>query len=172
MIAPYPKFDAAAIDADADAKMSLTKQMIDAVRNLRGEMQLSPATRVPLLIEGKAETVQAVADYIKFLGRLESVQHVQALPHEGAAAIAPVAIVGDYRLMLKVEIDIAAERERLGKEAARLEGELAKCAGKLSNKSFVERAPAAVVEQERKRQADFTALLEKVRDQLGRLPAA
>ena len=172
MIAPYPKFDASAIDADADAKMSLTKQMIDAVRNLRGEMQLSPATRVPLLIEGKAETVQAVADYIKFLGRLESVQHVDALPREGAAAIAPVAIVGDYRLMLKVEIDIAAERERLGKEAARLEGELAKCAGKLSNKSFVERAPAAVVEQERKRQADFTALLEKVRDQLSRLPAA
>jgi valyl-tRNA synthetase len=100
------------------------------------------------------------------------VQHVDALPREGAAAIAPVAIVGDYRLMLKVEIDIAAERERLGKEAARLEGELAKCAGKLSNKSFVERAPAAVVEQERKRQADFTALLEKVRDQLSRLPAA
>ena len=87
-------------------------------------------------------------------------------------AVAPVAIVGNFKLMLKVEIDVAAERERLSKEIKRLEGELAKCNGKLGNKSFVERAPAAVVEQEKKRLADFTDTLEKVRKQFEKLPKA
>ena len=83
-----------------------------------------------------------------------------------------MAIVGDFKLMLKVEIDIDAERERLTKEVARLENELKKCEAKLSNASFVERAPAAVVDQEKKRQADFAATLEKVKAQLARLPKA
>ena len=146
--------------------------MIDAVRNLRGEMQLSPSTRVPLLIEGDASVVSAVKDYIRFLGRLSEVDHVESIDTVNKGAIAPVAIVRDFKLMLKVEIDVAAERERLSKEVARLQGEIGKCNGKLGNKAFVERAPAAVVEQERKRLTDFTALLEKVQAQLAKLPAA
>lgn len=85
-------------------------------------------------------------------------------------SIAPVAIVGDFKLMLKVEIDLAAERDRLTKEVTRLEGEVAKCEAKLGNERFVARAPAQVVETEKKRLADFTALLVKVREQLERLP--
>ncbi len=172
MIADYPTYDAARIDAASDDKMALTKQMIDAVRNLRGEMQLSPGNRVPLLIEGSEETVKAVSSYIAFLARLAEVTHVDDISKGNENAIAPVAIVGDFKLMLKVEIDVAAERERLGKEVARLSGELKKCEAKLSNASFVQRAPAAVVEQERKRQAEFAALLEKVSGQLAKLPQA
>ncbi|MBO5658251.1 MAG: valine--tRNA ligase [Duodenibacillus sp.] len=172
MIADYPTYDAARIDAASDDKMALTKQMIDAVRNLRGEMQLSPGNRVPLLIEGSEETVKAVSSYIAFLARLAEVTHVNDISKGNENAIAPVAIVGDFKLMLKVEIDVAAERERLGKEVARLSGELKKCEAKLSNASFVQRAPAAVVEQERKRQAEFAALLEKVSGQLAKLPQA
>jgi valyl-tRNA synthetase len=86
-----------------------------------------------------------------------------------AAQAAPVAVAGDARLCLFMEIDAVAEKARLGKEAARLEGELAKASGKLSNEAFVAKAPPAVIEQERKRIADFTATLEKIRGQLQRL---
>jgi valyl-tRNA synthetase len=86
-----------------------------------------------------------------------------------AAKAAPVAVVGDTRLCLYMEIDLGAEKARLGKEAERLRGELVKANGKLSNEAFVAKAPAAVIEQERKRIADFTATLAKIEGQLARL---
>lgn len=172
MIAHYPEFNEDSIDADSDTKMALVKQMIDAVRNLRGEMDLSPSTRVPLAIEGDKQVVEAVAGYIKFLARLSEVDHVESIDAVNTGAIAPVAIVGDFKLMLKVEIDINAERDRLSKEVARLENELKKCHAKLSNTSFVERAPVAIVEQEKSRLTNFTDLLAKVSAQLAKLPKA
>jgi valyl-tRNA synthetase len=86
-----------------------------------------------------------------------------------AAQSAPVAVVGEARLCLFMEIDVAAEKLRLGKEAARLEGEIAKAGAKLANEAFVAKAPPAVIDQEKKRVADFTATLAKVREQLARL---
>ena len=92
---------------------------------------------------------------------------LDALPDAGA----PVQVVGASRLMLHVEIDVAAERVRLDKEIARLEGEITKANGKLSNASFVERAPAAVVEQEKARVAQFGETLRKVQEQRAKLGA-
>ena len=80
-----------------------------------------------------------------------------------------MAVVGEARLCLFMEIDVAAEKARLTKEAARLEGEIAKANAKLSNEAFVAKAPRAVIEQEKKRVADFGATLTKVREQLARL---
>jgi valyl-tRNA synthetase len=172
MIQPYPVAQPERIDAAADAQMALTKALIDAVRNLRGEMNLSPALKVPLAVSGPAETVAAVAPYLAQLARLTEVKHVADLDEQARGSAAPVAIVGDFRLMLVIEVDVAAERERLSKEIARLEGETTKATAKLGNESFVARAPAAVVAQERERLASFESLLIKLREQLAKLPTA
>jgi valyl-tRNA synthetase len=86
-----------------------------------------------------------------------------------AAQAAPVAMVGDARICLHMEIDLAAEKIRLGKEVLRLEGEIAKAQGKLSNEAFVAKAPPAVIDQERKRMADFAETVTKLQEQLKRL---
>jgi valyl-tRNA synthetase len=164
-VAPYPRSQPERIDAAAEAQMTRLKALVDACRNLRGEMNIGPQLRVPLLAEGERTQLEMCFPYMLGLARLADATHVAELPDVDA----PVAVVADARLMLKVEIDVAAERERLGREVARLRGEIARADAKLSNERFVARAPAAVVDQERARLADFTATLAKVDAQLARL---
>ncbi|MDQ5918525.1 MAG: valyl-tRNA synthetase, partial [Pseudomonadota bacterium] len=137
MQAPYPVAQLERIDEASEAKVKLLKEIIYACRNLRGEMNISPAQKLPLIAAGDAETLQAFAPYIAGLAKLSEVQIVAEIPTDEAA---PVAVAGEFRVMLKVEIDVAAERERLSKEIARIEGEITKANGKLSNESFVARA--------------------------------
>ena len=171
MLQTYPTFDAMKVDADAVARMTTIQAQIDSIRNLRSEMKLPPSQKMPLLISGPEAECAAAAPYLQQLARLESVTHVEDLQQAAQGSVAPVAIVGDSKLMLKVEIDVKAERERLSKEAARLAGEVKKCQSKLGNERFVSKAPAAVVDTEKKRLAEFTALLAKVEEQLDKLPA-
>jgi valyl-tRNA synthetase len=161
----YPKGDAEKIDNDACHQVDVLQKLITACRSLRSEMNLSPAARVPLIAAGDATVLSALAPYINSLGKLSEVQVVAELP-EGDA---PVSIVGNFKLMLKVEIDVAAERERLDKEIARLANEITKAQAKLGNESFVARAPAAVVEQEKKRLDDFSATLPQLQAQRKKL---
>ena len=172
MIQAYPEAGFAGEDTEADHKMALTKEMIDAVRNLRGEMQLSPSQRIPLAVQGDETVLKTVAPYIMHLARVSEVTICEDINKANEGSIAPVAIVEDYKLMLVVKIDVAAERERLSKEAARLQGEIAKANTKLSNEKFTARAPEAVVNQERERLANFTKLFNKVQEQLDKLPKA
>ena len=165
VLAPYPQPQAERIDAAAEAEVAVLKDIVGACRNLRGEMNISPAQRIPLLATGDRARLEALSPYIKFLARLSDVSVVDALP----AADAAVAVVGDCRLMLRIEIDKAAERERLQKEISRLEGEIAKARGKLANSGFIERAPAQVVAQEKERLAAFATTLENLKPQLAKL---
>ncbi len=164
-VAPYPQSEASKIDAAAEAHVTQLKALIDACRNLRGEMSIAPSERIPLIAAGDASMIEPHFPYLRALARLSEARLEATLPD----ADAPVSVVGEVRLMLHVEIDVAAERERLGKEVARLEGEIVKAHGKLGNESFVARAPAKVVEQERERLAGFEATLARLRPQLEKL---
>ena len=172
MLAAYPQAEPSKIRPEADAWMGELQKLIDATRNLRGEMNLSPAQKAPLFIAASAEQqakLRAFAPYLKTLAKLSEVTIGAALPD---AVGAPVQVVGDISLMLKVEIDVKAERERLGKEIARLQGEINKANGKLNNENFVAKAPPAVIEQEKKRAAEFSGTLDKLQVQLNALPQA
>ncbi|MGZ9032403.1 MAG: class I tRNA ligase family protein, partial [Burkholderiaceae bacterium] len=172
MVQPFPRAEPSKIDAQADAEVALMKRAIDALRNLRSEMNLSPARKVPLVASGDARALAAYAPYMQALARLSVVQVVADINTASNGTAAPIKVVDDLRLLLKIEVDVAAERDRLGKEVERLENEIRKAESKLGNASFVDRAPAAVVAQEKERLAGFGATLAKVREQLGRLPAA
>ncbi|MCZ8251099.1 MAG: valine--tRNA ligase [Hylemonella sp.] len=173
-VAAYPVAQPERIDAAAMAEVARLRQFVDACRNLRGEMNVSPSTRLPLYaLAGNAGEAAFLTQWAPVLQALSKLAEVKVFATEAewvaAAQAAPVAVVGEARLCLHMEVDVAAEKARLGKEATRLEGEIAKAKGKLSNEAFVAKAPPAVIEQENKRLADFTATLAKIRDQLARL---
>jgi valyl-tRNA synthetase len=169
VIAAYPKAQLERVDAAAIEWVGKLKSLVAAVRALRSEMNLSPAQRVPLLAHGD----NFIAEAAPLLQVLAKLSEVRVLPEEAAfaaaTATAPVSVVGAARVALHVEVDMAAERERLGKEITRLEGEMAKAQAKLGNESFVARAPAAVVAQERERLEGYSQTLDQLREQLSRL---
>jgi valyl-tRNA synthetase len=168
--AQYPTSQPQKIDAQAEAHVAKLKTLVDACRNLRGEMNVSPALRMPLLVLGDTAFMRSSAPVIKALAKLNDVQVFEdEAAWATAAQGAPVAVVGEARICLFVEVDVVAEKARLGKEATRLEGELIKVNTKLANEAFVNKVPPAVLEQEKKRLTDYTATLEKLRDQLARL---
>jgi valyl-tRNA synthetase len=172
MVQPYPRAEQKKIDENAERWAAGLKAAIDCCRNLRGEMNLSPATKVPLLVHGDAGQWQTFAPYAQALARLSEVRIVaDEATLDAQSQGAPISIVGGDKLALLVEIDVAAERERLGKEIARLDAEIAKCSAKLENEAFVAKAPVAVVEQEQKRLSQYRDTVAKLRAQLARLPA-
>jgi valyl-tRNA synthetase len=167
--AAYPVAQPERIDPAAVAWMDKLKAVVGTCRSLRSEMNLS-GERVPLLVGSDTGFIAEAAPFLKVLAKFSE---VQIIADEAAFAAAsqnsPVLVHGKARLALHVEIDVEAERARLAKEIARLEGEITKAQAKLGNEGFVARAPAAVVEQERQRIADFTATAARLRAQADRL---
>ena len=169
MLQPYPKSQPEKIDPAAERDVAVLKAWTVAARNLRSEAKIAPAEKVSFYrtADPPASDPAATTAAIASLARLGSFEKKETLPDVDA----PVAVVGAARLMLHKQVDPAAERERLAKESARLQGEITRANAKLSNASFVERAPAQVVAQERERLAGFEATLAKVRQQLEKLAA-
>jgi valyl-tRNA synthetase len=173
-IAAYPLSQPERIDESAIAYVTKLKQLVDACRNLRGEMSVSPSTRLPLYVVANTAVegafLKSAAPVLQALAKLNEVKLFDDQAAWAAAAqAAPVAVVGEARICLHMEVDVAAEKLRLGKEVARLEEQITKAQTRLGNEAFVAKAPAAVLEQERKRLDDFSATLAKMREQLARL---
>jgi valyl-tRNA synthetase len=168
--AAYPKAQLDRIDAASDAWVAKLKGVVGASRALRSEMSLSPATRVPLYVVGDDAFIEEASALLKSLAKVSEVKvFADDASFAQATSSAAVVVQGESRLALHVEVDLAAETERLGKEITRLQGEIVKAQAKLGNESFVARAPAAVVEQEKARVAEFSATVARLQDQAARL---
>jgi valyl-tRNA synthetase len=170
---PYPVAQPSKFDEQSEAWVNQVKAIVDACRNLRGEMQISPAQKVPLWIYGPAAFLEKASPYLQALAKLSEVKIYsdEALLERDAPG-APIALVGDLKLLLKIEVDVDAERIRLRKEIDRLANEISKARSKLDNESFVARAPVEVVAQEKLRMAGFEQNYEKLLAQLDRLGKA
>jgi valyl-tRNA synthetase len=165
MLEAYPSAREEKIDNDAVEWMGTLKQMVENCRSLRGEMNISPAERIPLALSGEEISCKTFTPYLVGLAKLSGVEFMQSLPKKEA----PVAIINDYKLMLNIEIDVAEERLRLQKEIDRITLEINKAKSKLDNKNFVAKAPAAVIDQEKKRLENFSAAMDKFIKQLSSL---
>jgi len=170
----YPQANDFASDPAAEAKIEWLKSVLTQLRRIRSEMNIAPGKTIPLLYAGGNATdrarTQKFSAQIEFLARTESQRWLAAGETEPAAA---AGIVGELKLLIPLAglIDVGAEKQRLEKEIKRVDGEIAKCQAKLGKESFVASAPAAIVEQEKQRLADFTTLLVALREQLGKLDA-
>jgi len=165
MLQKYPVARHEKIDNDSIEWMTTLKIMVEECRKLRGEMNISPAEKVPLIMIGNEEKIIGFKSYLLPLAKLDSIEIVNSFEKIDA----PVALVGDFKLMLNIEIDVEAEKIRLQKEITRIVMEVKKAEGKLSNKAFVEKAPDEVVAQEKERLKTFTIELSKYEEQLSRL---
>lgn len=165
MLAAYPQADKEKIVQTAFDKMAALKDLVEEVRKLRGEMGIAPNVKAPLFVEGSAE-LEGLLKYLPSLTRLTEAKLVDSLPE---AEDAPVAVCNGARLMLKVEIDKAAETARLSKEAEKLQKALDKLNAKLSKPGYTEKAPAHLVEKDKADLAELEDKMAKVQNQLAKL---
>jgi valyl-tRNA synthetase len=165
MIARFPQPEDGKLDPAAEAEIAAVKELVNAARNLRSTMGVQPAARVPMYLADCPGYMAKHAEAIKGIARISELHVVKELP----ARDAPVTVTPAGRVMLHIEIDKAAEKARLEKHAAKVEAEIANAGNKLSNPTFVEKAPPALVEQEKKRLSDKEAELAQVRAQIAKL---
>jgi valyl-tRNA synthetase len=168
----YPRADDYIDDEAATAEIEWFKNVLSGIRRIRSEMNISPAKIIPLLLaDGDASDRSRITKFaaqISFLARVEKPQWIDSGADEPAAA---AAVIGALRVMIPLAglIDLGAEKARLAKEITRIETEIKKCEGKLSNANFVANAPAEVVTQERQRITDWTQQINALREQAQKL---
>jgi valyl-tRNA synthetase len=160
MLQPYPQPDDDSRAPAESTQVGALKNVVDAIRSLRSEMELAPGEKVDALIAGDVSRngAEAFAPYVMALSRLSDYRVVDELPKSDA----PVQVVDVLQIMLDLRIDPAIERERIAKKLAQVEADIARAQAKLANAGFVDRAPPAVVEQERARLAAFNETRERL----------
>jgi valyl-tRNA synthetase len=172
MLRPYPEPDDAASDSEAIADIEWVKQFILGIRQIRGEMDISPGKALPVVLQHASDADRERASlHALLLQRVGRVESVDVLAEGDEPPPAATALLGDMRLFVPMKglIDVDAERARLDKQLEKTRAELAKANGKLANEKFVNNAPAAVVTQERERVADFEKTITQLTEQLAKL---
>ncbi len=169
MTQPYPQPDRDLIDEEAEVEMEWLKGFILGVRKVRGEMDIPPGTRVPVLIQNPSNRdLDRVTGYRAVLKSLARIDSIEALNDGERAPESATTLLGSMKLLIPLEglIDKEAETARLNREIEKLSKELSRSQAKLSNPSFVERAPDEVVQKEQSRVHDFEAAIQKLKEQL------
>ncbi len=166
MIQEYPNYESNKINSDSEIWMIQLKDIINSCRNLRGEMSISPALKLPLFIEcDSQEEIISFIPYIKSLAKLSEIHIVKKLPN----SLAPVSIINNKKLMLKIEVDLLSEKDRLNKEIQKINIEITKSNLKLENQNFLSKAPSSIVTKEKNRLEKFSENLNKIKEQLAKL---
>ncbi|MDH3533871.1 MAG: valine--tRNA ligase, partial [Gammaproteobacteria bacterium] len=172
MLQPYPQVSADEHDADAVADIEWVRQFILGIRQIRGEMDISPGKPLPVLLQHSGAADRRRADaYASLLAGVGRVAAVTTLSDDEQPPTSATALLGEMRLLVPMKglIDVDAERGRLEKQRDRVNADLARARGKLANEKFVSNAPTDVVTQERQRAADFERTLAQLSEQLEKL---
>ncbi len=153
------------IDDHSIEWVSTLKKLIDNVRSLRSEMNISPANKIPLALSGNKKELEEYLPYLIGLAKLSDAEITSDLPNKDA----PVAIINDYKIMLNIEVDKEAEAIRLKKEIEKVDIDLNKAGIKLSNENFVSKAPKEIIKQEKERLSKFSEHKDRLVQQLKKL---
>ena len=168
MLQAYPKPDDSKISAAAESDMQWVMDFVMGIRQIRGEMNIPPSKPLPVLLNHCSEQdQQRLTDNRLLLEKLARIESITTLNATDEAPQSAIALVGDMQVLIPMAglIDKNAELERLNKEIEKLEKEASRISGKLSNASFIDKAPAAVIEKERAKQLDITSKLSNLNDQ-------
>jgi valyl-tRNA synthetase len=165
MLQPFPVADPTMVDKSADADIDWVKKVIVAVRNVRGEMNISPAKALPIyLARGDATDKRRLDENRQFVSKLASLESITWLENSSEAPLCATAFAGDLEILVPMAgvIDVAAELSRLDRDIGKITIEVNKLSGKLSNAKFADKAPAEVVEKERQKLEDLESSLSKL----------
>ncbi len=171
---PYPVANASMIDEQSLSDIEWVKGVVMGVRNIRGEMNISPAVPIPVLLKNTSQEDQRrLSENEQFLIKLAKLEHIAPLPELETPPLSAIQLVGDMELLVPMKglIDVSAELSRLQKESDRLDQERSRITGKLNNQKFVEKAPQAVVEKERSKLTEFEGALKKIAIQIQQISA-
>ena len=168
MLQPWPVANEARIDAAAEGDIEWVKTLMLGVRQIRGEMNISMAKRIDvMLVNANDEDRRRLTENLPLLSKLAKLESVRVLEADEEAPMAATALVGDMQVLVPMAglIDKAAELARLDKELQRLQGEVKRVGGKLSNEGFVAKAPADVIEKERAKLTEAEQAVAKLAEQ-------
>ncbi|MFP6848956.1 MAG: valine--tRNA ligase [Pseudomonas sp.] len=174
MLQAWPVANESRIDAAAEGDIEWVKQLMLGLRQIRGEMKISMAKRIDIILQNaSAEDLRRLADNAPLLNKLAKLESVRVLEAGEEAPMSATALVGDMQVLVPMAglIDKDAELARLDKEIARLDGEVKRVGGKLANEGFVAKAPAEVLDKERAKLAEAEQALSKMVEQRGKIAA-